>query len=121
MSMFGEFYDKCSDAFGEKFGGECELINDSLLYGLIVAAGLYVENNPYGKRIKECGEEARGIWSDYANDFSCLPNTGIWGKVAKSEQYDKLDKVENLEQMYDVLFEFFIEHIELFDDRVTFK
>lgn len=122
MSMFGDFYDRCEDAMENKYGEENrEIINDSKLYGLIVAAGLYTKNNPYGYRVAECGEEARSIWNDYAEDFSCLPNTGIWEDFCKSTQRDKLDFVENLEEFYCVLFEFFVENIELFDDRVTFE
>ena len=116
VRMFSAFCDKCEDYMAEKSGGEMPL-NFAKLYGLIVSTGLYIENNPYGKKVSACGEEARSIWGDFANDFSCLPDTGIWLAVAKSAYYDKLDAVETVQDMYNVLFDFFAENIELFDDR----
>lgn len=115
--MFSTFCDKCEMLMEEKHS---EMVLDfSKLYGLVVSAGLYVENNPYGKKVTACGEEARGVWSDFADDFSCLPNTGIWASVARSAHHDKFDTVENVEDFYAVLFDFFQNNMELFDDRVT--
>ena len=119
MSRLMEFCDRCEDAMAIKYDEEREIINNAMLYGLIVAAGMWVRNNPYGKRVKSIGQEAVGVWNDFALDFSCLPNTGIWSDVVKDRcTMEKLDVVENLEEFYDVLYDFFVKHIELFDDRI---
>ena len=118
-TMLSIFCDRCEDAMGIKYNEQREIINNSLLYGLIVAAGMWVRNNPYGKRVKSIGQEAVDVWNDFALDFSCLPNTGIWSEVVKDScTMEKLDVVENLEEFYDVLYDFFVKHIELFDDRI---
>ena len=109
ISMLSTFMENC-----ENFNGE--QCNDSMLYGLVVSCGLWAGNGDAVNPCEEVHKEAQGVWSDFANDFSCLPNTGIWSEVFKDEKtMESLSDVGTVENFYAVLFDFVKRHIELFN------
>ena len=89
--------------------------NFANIYGLVVCAGLWCGNGGVEKPCEAVHKLACSVWHDFAEDFSCLPNTGIWENVYADEITMKaLENVENEEFFFGVLYDFFVRHVELF-------
>lgn len=87
-------------------------VNRAKVFGIVLTSALYVANTTEQRELAATLEKvADSIWSDFAKDFSCMPNTGIWeaafakGHLEKGVTLaEKLDTVENIKDFYTLVF-----------------
>lgn len=90
-------------------------LNYSKLYGLVVVCGLYVGAEGNDNSAEAIKEQALSIWRDFGEDFSCMPNTGIW-EIASADNCLMLglDCAATVEEFYEALTEFFRHYVVIF-------